>query len=131
MTLAKRIAAKRAEQQRNSFDVEEWGEAETPLRLYFTQVSARDIEKVQRKYPNFLMEPTMSSMVEMIILKSEGEDGEKLFTLEDKATLLGEPVNTIAKVAEVTEVQIACGSLVRHDCTVAVHCAVWSNYELA
>lgn len=98
MTLAKRIAAKRAEQQRNSFDVEEWGEAETPLRLYFTQVSARDIEKVQRKHPNFLSDPSMSSMVEMIILKSEGEDGEKLFTLEDKATLLGEPVNTIAKV---------------------------------
>jgi hypothetical protein len=98
MTLAKRIAAKRAEQQREFFDVEEWGEADQPLRLYFTQVSARDIEKIQRKYPSFLMEPTMSSMVEMIILKSEGEDGEKLFTLEDKSTLLGEVVNTIAKV---------------------------------
>jgi hypothetical protein len=44
MTLAKRIAAKRAEQQRGFSDVEEWGEAENPLRLYFTQVSARDIE---------------------------------------------------------------------------------------
>jgi len=98
MTLAKRIAAKRAEQQRDFFDVEEWGEADDPLRLYFNHVSARDIEKVQRKYPNFLTEPTMSSMVEMIILKSEDDNGEKLFTLEDKATLLGESVNTIAKV---------------------------------
>lgn len=98
MTLAKRIAAKRAEQQRDSFDVEEWGEADDPLRLYFNHVSARDIEKVQRKYPSFLTETSMSSMVEMIILKSEDENGEKLFTLEDKATLLGEPINTIAKV---------------------------------
>ena len=98
MTLAKRIAAKRADQQRGFVDVEEWGEAETPLRLYFTQVSARDIEKVQRKYKNFLTEPSMSSMVEMIILKCEDEAGDKAFTLEDKAILLGEPVNVIAKV---------------------------------
>jgi hypothetical protein len=98
MTLAKRIAAKRAEQQRGFLDVEEWGEADTPLRLYFAQVSARDIEKVQRKYSNFLTQPSMSSMVEMIILKAEGDDGEKLFTLEDKATLLGESVGVIAKV---------------------------------
>ena len=98
MSIAKRIAAKRAEQERRFAEVEEWGEADTPLRLYFAQVSARDIEKVQRKYPSFLNEPSMSSMVEMIILKAEGEDGEKLFTLEDKATLLGESVNVIAKV---------------------------------
>ena len=98
MTLAKRIAAKRAEQQRGFSDVEEWGEADNPLRLYFTQVSARDIEKVQRKYHNFLAEPSMSAMVEMIIVKCEDEAGEKAFTLEDKAVLLGEPVNVIAKV---------------------------------
>lgn len=98
MTLAKRIAAKRAEQQRGFSDVEEWGEADNPLRLYFTQVSARDIEKVQRKYPNFLAETGMSAMVEMIIVKCEDEAGEKAFTLEDKAILLGEPVNVIAKV---------------------------------
>ena len=76
MTLAKRIAAKRAEQQRGFSDVEEWGEADNPLRLYFTQISARDIEKVQRKYSNFLAEPSMSAMVEMIIVKCEDESGE-------------------------------------------------------
>ena len=40
----------------------------------------------------------MSAMVEMIIVKSEDEAGEKAFTLEDKAILLGEPVSVIAKV---------------------------------
>ena len=73
MSVAKRIAAKRAEKQREFIDVEAWGEGETPLRLYFTEVSARDIEKVQRKYPNFLSETSMSAMVEMIIAKCEDE----------------------------------------------------------
>lgn len=98
MSVAKRIAAKRAEKQREFIDVEAWGEGETPLRLYFTEVSARDIEKVQRKYPNFLSETSMSAMVEMIIAKCEDETGEKVFTLEDKPILLNETVATIAKV---------------------------------
>jgi len=98
MSLAKRIAANRAEKTRNFVDVKEWGEGETPLRLYFTEVSARDIEKVQRKYPGFLSDPSMSAMVEMIILKSEDEAGEKAFTLDDKPILLNETVAPIAKV---------------------------------
>jgi len=98
MSLAKRIAAKRSEQQRGFSDVEEWGEGDHPLRLYFTEISARDIEKVQRKYPKFLSDTSMSAMVEMIILKCEDEAGDKAFTLEDKAILLGETVSVIASV---------------------------------
>lgn len=98
MSIAKRIAAKRAEKARNFVDVEEWGEGDQPLRLYFTEVSARDIEKVQRKHKDFLTSPSMSAMVEMIILKCEEENGDPAFTLEDKPILLGETVNTIALV---------------------------------
>ena len=98
MSVAQRIAAKRAEKAREFMDVEAWGEGDTPLRLYFTEVSARDIEKVQRKYPNFLSDTSMSAMVEMIIAKCEDENGDKVFTLEDKPTLLNETVGTIAKV---------------------------------
>jgi len=32
----------------------------------------------------------------MIILKCETQEGEKAFTLEDKAVLMGEPVGVIA-----------------------------------
>lgn len=98
MSIAKRIAAKRAEKVRNFVDVEEWGEGDNPLRLYFTDVSARDIEKVQRKHPDFLSNPSMSAMVEMIINKCQEENGDSAFTLEDKPVLLGETVGTIAKV---------------------------------
>lgn len=98
MSIAKRIAAKRADQQREVVEVPEWGEGDDPLRLYFGPVTARDIEKVQRKHPNFLSNVTMSAMVETLILKCEDEKGEVAFTLEDKPTLMGEPVGIISKV---------------------------------
>lgn len=98
MSLAKRIAAKRADQQRGFVDVEEWGEGETPLRLFFAKVSARDIEKIQRKYKDFLTNTTLAAMVEMLIEKCEDEKGDKAFTLEDKPILMGEPVSVIASV---------------------------------
>jgi len=98
MSIAKRIAAKRSEQERSFAEVEEWGEADEPLRLFFGPVTARDIEKVQRKHPNFLTNTTMGAMVEMIIAKCEDEAGEKAFTLEDKPILMGEPINVIANL---------------------------------
>ena len=98
MSLAKRIAAKRADQQRGFVDVEEWSEGDKPLRLFFTSVSARDIEKVQRKYKDFLTQTSLGAMVEMIIEKCEDEKGDKAFTLEDKPILMGEPIGVIAKV---------------------------------
>jgi hypothetical protein len=98
MSLSKRIAAKRADKQRAHVDVEEWGEGGVPLRLYYNSVTARDIEKVQRKYKDFLTNTSMAAMVEMIIEKCEDEKGDKAFTLEDKPILMGEPVNVIASV---------------------------------
>jgi len=98
MSIAKRIAAKRLEQERSIAEVEEWGEADEPLRLFFGPVTARDIEKVQRKHPNFMSNPTMGSMVETIIAKCEDEAGDKAFTLEDKVILMGEPIGVIAKL---------------------------------
>lgn len=98
MSLAQRIAAKRAEQQRNVIEVPEWGEGDNPLRLYAGPVTVRDIEKVQRKYKDFLTNTTMAAMVEMIIIKCEDENGEAVFSLEDKPTLMGEPVSVIANI---------------------------------
>ena len=40
----------------------------------------------------------MEAMVDMIIHKAEDENGEKLFTLEDKQPMLGEPFELIATV---------------------------------
>jgi hypothetical protein len=98
MSIAKRIAAKRADQAREVVEVPEWGEGDDPLRLYFTPVTARDIEKIQRKHPNFLTNATMGAMVDMLIIKCEDENGDPAFTLEDKPILMGEPINVIASV---------------------------------
>lgn len=97
MSVASRIAAKRAERERGSVEVEEWGD-DAPLLLYFSEVTARDIERIQRKHKDFLSTPTLSAMVETIILKAEDESGEKVFTLEDKPILMGETIGVIAKV---------------------------------
>ena len=98
MSIAQRIAANRANQQRSVIEVPEWGEGDTPLRLYAGPVTARDIEKVQRKHKDFLASPTMSGMVEMIILKCEDEAGDAAFTLEDKPILMGEPIGIVSSV---------------------------------
>lgn len=98
MSIAKRIAAKRAEKAREVVEVPEWGEEGEPLRLFFTSVTARDIEKVQRKHPKFLSDVTMAGMVDMIIEKCEDDKGEKAFTLEDKPILMGEPVGLVTRV---------------------------------
>ena len=98
MSIAKRIAAKRAEKPREVVEVPEWGEGDDPLRLFFTSVTARDIEKVQRKHKDFLSSPTMAAMVETLIIKCEDENGDAAFTLEDKPILMGEPIGVIAKV---------------------------------
>lgn len=96
--LASKIAAKRAERERQHVDVEEWGDDGEPVRLYFTEVTARDIEKIQRKHPNFLANTTMAAMVDTLIVKCEDEKGEPAFSLEDKPVLMGESVGVIAKI---------------------------------
>ena len=98
MSIAKRIAANRAQQERGMVEVPEWGEEGQPLRLYFGPVTARDIERVQRKHPNFLSNITMGAMVETLILKCEDDKGDPAFTLEDKPILMGEPVGVISTV---------------------------------
>ena len=96
--LSERIRANRDGRDRQSIEVEEWGEDGTPLQLYFGPVTGRDIDRVQRKHNDFLTNPTMASMVDMIIIKAEDTEGEKLFTIEDKQVLLGEPISTIGNV---------------------------------
>lgn len=98
MSIAERIAANRAARERRSVDVMEWGEDGAPLQIYYTDVSAREIEKVRTKYKDFLNNPSMAAMVEIIIMKAETDAGEKMFTLEDKPVLMGEPVDVIATV---------------------------------
>ena len=57
------------------------------------------MDKVQRKHPNFLQSMTMAGMVEIIVMKSEDKEGNKLFGLDDKPTLMREPLGLITRIA--------------------------------
>lgn len=92
------IAANRAARTRSFIDVEEWGDGENPLRIHYGAVTGHEIDRVQRKHKDFLSSPTLPAMVELMIVKSEDEAGEKLFTLEDKPILLREPLELITRV---------------------------------
>lgn len=84
---------------RNRFEVAEWGDEDQPLVIYSTPLLAGEFNKLQTKHPNFLTDMKMDALVDLIILKAEDENGEKLFDLEDKPTLRRQPVVTISNVA--------------------------------
>lgn len=98
MSLAKRIAA-RQEAERRSLDVAEWGEEGAPLTVHYGPFLAIEMDKVQRKHPNFLQNISLAGMVEIIVMKAEDKDGAKLFGLEDKPVLMREPMSLITRVA--------------------------------
>lgn len=99
MSLAKRIAD-RQNAARRVIEVAEWGEDDgSPLAIHCGPLLALEIEKIQRKHPNFFQQMSIQGMVDLIILKAEGKDGEKLFTLEDKPVLMREEFTIITRVA--------------------------------
>ena len=80
MSLGKMISEKR-DRQRRVIEVPEWGDDDAPLLIYSSAITAGDLNKIQKKHKNFLI------------------DGNKLFTLEDKIYLMGEEMSVIATVA--------------------------------
>lgn len=99
MSLAKRIAD-RQRAARKTIEVAEWGEDDTsPLIIHCGPMLAMEMEKIQRKHPNFFQSATIAGMVDLIILKAEDKDGEKVFSLEDKPVLMREEFGVIARIA--------------------------------
>jgi hypothetical protein len=99
MSLAKRIAD-RQRAARKVIEVKEWGEDDdSPLVIHCGPLLAGEMEKIQRKHPNFFQTATIAGMVDLIILKAENKDGEKLFSLDDKPILMREEFSLIASIA--------------------------------
>lgn len=94
------IIRQRQHATRRLIEVPEWaGESEQPMIVYATKLQAMDVDKIQRKYPNFSSNPTMGSMVDVIIMKAEDKDGNKMFTLENKPDLMREDWDVIARIS--------------------------------
>ena len=98
MSIGKRIA-ERQKRERNQLEVIEWGEDDAPLILYFGPLLAGEMDRIQRKHPGFLQSASFAGMIDLIILKAEDKEGQKVFSLEEKAILMREELTIIAKVA--------------------------------
>lgn len=97
MSIADRIKARTS--KKRHIDVEEWGENGKPERVYYGPLLAGELNRIQRKHPTFLQSASFEGMVDLIILKAENGQGEKMFTLEDKPVLMREEVAVISTVA--------------------------------
>ena len=97
MSIAERIKARTS--QKRHIEVAEWGENGNPERVFYGPLLAGELNRIQRKHPSFLQSASFEGMVDLIILKAENGQGEKMFTLEDKAILMREEVEVISRVA--------------------------------
>ena len=97
MSIAKRIAERTS--AKRHIDVVEWGEEGKPEKVYYGPLLAGELNRIQRKHPTFLQSASFEGMVDLIILKAENGQGEKMFTLEDKPILMREEVSVISTVA--------------------------------
>jgi hypothetical protein len=85
--------------QRSRVEVAEWGDDDAPLVLYATELLCGEFNRLQKKHPDFLNNQTIEALVDLIIMKSQDADGEKVFDLEDKAILMRQPVSIVSTVA--------------------------------
>ena len=98
MGLGERIAAKR-QKNRKKILVSEWGDEGQPLEIFASVLTCYDVDRLQKKHKDFLTNMGIEAMVDLLILKSETKDGERMFTLEDKPHLMREPIVLMSRVA--------------------------------
>lgn len=84
----------RSDASLDSFEVDAWGET-----IYFKPMTAGDVSRLQRRHPHFLDNADMDAMLDLIILKSCDEEGEKIFDIKSKMSLKNEDVKVIASIA--------------------------------
>ncbi len=100
MGLAKELRNRR-ELVRREVIVPAWSDADgQPFKMYCRAITCYDLNELQKKHPQFLENTTIAAMVDLIVMKAEGEDGEKLFTAaEDRIDLMGEETGVVSEIA--------------------------------
>jgi len=99
MGLAKELRTRRKVQTREVV-VPEWGDESGDFKLYCRPITCNDLNRLQKKHPNFLNNTTIAAMVDLIVMKAEDEGGDKLFTAaDDKIELMGEQTDVISDIA--------------------------------
>ena len=100
MKLADRIAALEAPERSRVDMVDFWGDDSV---IYATPLTARDITKISRRHKGFQTNPTLEAMVDLLILKAEDDNGDKVFTLENKVMLMGRPLPELTHALGIVE----------------------------
>lgn len=99
MSLAKELR-KRREQTRRKIEVTEWADDDGAFVLYCRPITCYDLNELQRRHPTVLQNPSIASMVDLIVMKAESQDGERLFTaVDDKIELMAEETTVISEIA--------------------------------
>ena len=101
MGLAKELRERR-EVQTRTVTVEAWADKDgKAFEMFCRPITCYDINVLQKKHPKIMENPTVGSMVDLIILKSEDASGDKLFkSSEDRIDLMGEETTVISAIAE-------------------------------
>lgn len=77
-----------------------WGDDSGDFKMYCKPLTCYDLNVIQKKHPNFLVNTSIASMVDLIVMKAQSVDGERLFTSgDDKIDLMGEETNVISEIA--------------------------------
>lgn len=99
MGLAKELRDRRKLEARTVL-VPEWGDDSGAFKLFSRSITCYDLDKLQKKHPNFLTNTTIGAMVDLICMKAEDESGNKLFaSAEDRIDLMGEETAVISEIA--------------------------------
>jgi len=99
VSLAKELR-KRRTQSRRKIEVTEWADDDGAFVLYCRPITCYDLNELQRKHPTVLQNPSIASMVDLIVMKAESQDGERLFTaVDDKIELMAEETTVISEIA--------------------------------
>ena len=66
------------------------------VTLKASALTAQDMTVLKRKHPDFMSNPSMEGMVDLLIRKARLADGEKAFTLEHKPLLMRLALNLVS-----------------------------------
>ena len=99
MGLAKELRARRT-QSRRKIEVAEWADESGPFALFCRPLTCYDLNELQKRHPQVMQNPSIAAMVDLIVMKAESKDGEKLFSsAEDRLDLMGEETTVVSGIA--------------------------------
>lgn len=101
MSLAKQLRA-RNKKPAKKIEVTAWADEDGKAFTFYTySVTCNDLKYLEARHPKFLENTTISSMVDLILLKAVDDSGEKIFSSsEDRIELMGEEITVISDIAE-------------------------------